>query len=139
MPDIELQIILADDDDDDRSFFKEALLQATPDVQLITVEDGEELMGYLEEKENPPPPHIIFLDINMPYKNGKQCLREIRNNRNFDEVPVIMISTSNYATEIEETYKSGANLFLQKHRFFDDDIKNAFSIYPETGLCMTGR
>jgi CheY-like chemotaxis protein len=68
-------------------------------------------------------PDIIFLDINMPCVDGKQCLKEIRNNKELDKVPVVMFSTSNHEKDIEETFKNGANLYVSKPSFFIDQVK----------------
>ena len=115
-----IHILLADDDDDDRMFFQEALNEMAMTAILITVEDGEKLMDVLSTMDNPPPPHLIFLDINMPRKNGKECLEEIRGNKKFDNIPVIMFSTSTYRGDIDETYQKGANLYIPKSLFYSD-------------------
>jgi DNA-binding response OmpR family regulator len=117
-----LHILLADDDADDRAFFREALILAALHAELITVEDGKQLMDYLTTIDVPPPPDIIFLDINMPYKNGKACLREIRNNQKFNNVPVIMFSTSSHHKDIDDAYTNGANMYICKSDFFDDEV-----------------
>ena len=117
-----LEIFLADDDADDRSLFEEAVLETKSLVKLTTVESGSQLMELLSEINEPPPPDLIFLDINMPGKTGKVCLREIRSNRKFDRVPIIMFSTSSFHYDIDETYKNGANLYVCKSVFFEDEI-----------------
>lgn len=125
-----IEILLADDDADDRAFFREALEESGIPSKLTTVVDGEKLTLYLSKIENPPPPDVIFLDINMPYKDGKACLREIRNDEKFRHVPVIMFSTSTYAGDIEETYESGASLYISKADFFENEssmLKKLFS------------
>jgi len=118
-----VQILLADDDEDDRNFFREALSAADIVAELKTVVDGIELTDYLTTIKNPPPPDIIFLDINMPFKNGKTCLREIRNNQNYNSIPVVMFSTSSHDKDVEDTYSEGANLYIYKDEFFEDEIK----------------
>jgi len=125
-----IRILLAEDDPDDRQFFQEALTEAQISSKLTTVEDGLQLTKYLAEADGQTP-DIIFLDINMPYKNGKECLKEIRSNSSFKHVPVIMFSTSSYKTDIEETFANGANMYVSKPVFFDDVVtilKQIFSL-----------
>lgn len=111
-------ILLADDDEDDRNLFKELLSELSISAFLMTVEDGEKLMGLLSMLPASPPPHLIFLDINMPRKNGIECLAEIRSNPKFDNVPVFMFSTSVDLQDIDVTYENGANLYIPKSLFF---------------------
>lgn len=126
-----LHILLADDDADDRLFFEEALTEIPISSRLTTFEDGQKLMDFLSEKQHPVPPDLIFLDINMPCKNGKVCLKEIRSNRKFEDVPIIMFSTSSRQRDIDEAYSDGANLYISKSIFFEDDVnilKRLFAI-----------
>lgn len=118
------QILLADDDWDDRTMFREALEETSSEVELVTVEDGLQLMKYLAAVQQPPPPNIIFLDINMPGKTGDQCLKEIRSNEKFNDTPVVMFSTSSHHHDIDRTYSAGANMYVSKSIFFQDDIRN---------------
>jgi CheY-like chemotaxis protein len=117
-----LQIVLADDDADDRSLFREAVMKISAGTELVTVEDGQELMDYLDDIEHPPPPHIIFLDINMPCKTGDVCLKEIRTREKFRNVPIVMFSTSSHPPDINESYESGANMYVSKSVFFEDEV-----------------
>jgi len=117
-----IKILLADDDEDDKMFFEDALKEANPKTQLKTVDDGQQLMKYLAEVDGNHP-DIIFLDINMPCKNGKECLKEIRSNKELDEVPVVMFSTSDHEKDVEETFQNGANLYISKPVFFADQVK----------------
>ncbi|MDB5228930.1 MAG: response regulator with Che-like receiver domain [Bacteroidota bacterium] len=105
-------ILLADDDADDRFLFKEAV-DETKDVVLVTVKDGMELMNKLT-KANGELPDAIFLDLNMPFKNGHECLREIKDNEKLKSIPVIIYSTSTNKAQIDSTYKDGANLYIPK-------------------------
>ncbi len=89
----QLQILLADDDKDDRFLFREALSELPIFTNLETVPDGEQLMNYLNEHTDKLP-HVLFLDLNMPRKNGFECLSEIKHNEKLKELPVIMFSTS---------------------------------------------
>ena len=125
-----IEILLADDDADDRAFFREALEESGIPSKLTTVVDGEKLTNYLSTIKTPPPPDVIFLDINMPYKDGKACLREIRKNDKFRNIPIIMFSTSTYAGDIEETFEDGASLYISKADFFENEtsmLKKLFS------------
>ena len=105
-------IVLADDDEDDRYFFREALNQISVDMVLLTEVDGARLMQALHTLADLP--QLIFLDLNMPYKNGKECLIEIKSTDHLKHIPVIIFSTSCHFRDIEETYGGGANLFIQK-------------------------
>ncbi len=105
-------IVLADDDEDDRYFFREALSQISADITLFTEVDGVRLMNGLLNIVNLP--QLIFLDLNMPYKNGKECLVEIKSTDHLKNIPVIIFSTSCHFRDVEETYDGGANLYIQK-------------------------
>ncbi|CAN5337845.1 hypothetical protein BH09BAC1_BH09BAC1_00510 [soil metagenome] len=115
-------ILLADDDEDDRMFFKQALSQSKTNIHLDEVEDGQQLTEYIAKIESPPPPDVIFLDINMPYKNGKECLQVIRANKKFISVPIIMFSTSTRLKDIEDTFADGANMYVPKSVFYKHDF-----------------
>jgi len=105
-------ILLADDDKDDRFLFREALREVRNDIHLLTAEHGKALMEMLFHATILP--DLILLDINMPFKNGKECLIEIKNDRILSEIPVIMYSTSSNPRDIEDTYRAGANLYIEK-------------------------
>jgi CheY-like chemotaxis protein len=116
---ITLNVLLADDDIDDRFFFSNALDEISIKSNLISVQDGEELMNYLyENTENLP--DILFLDLSMPRKTGFECLSEIRENLKFNKMPIIMLSTSysqdlNYEQSIVKLlYNIGAQEFIRK-------------------------
>ncbi len=91
-------IILADDDDDDSMLFKEALSKVASSITVSLAEDGQKLINYLNTLSIPD---MIFLDLNMPRKNGLECLKEIRSDDKFDHIPVIMYSTSQSKKDIE--------------------------------------
>ena len=111
------KIFLAEDDADDRMFFEDVLKEVSVNTNLVIADDGVELMNVLGETV-PPPPDIIFLDLNMPRKNGFECLKEIRDTAKLREIPVIIFSTSNNAQAIDKTYSLGANYYMQKPRSF---------------------
>ena len=108
-----LSILMCDDNDDDRFFFKEALQQVAMLSTLTVVNNGEELMDYLS-KNVQQLPGVIFLDLNMPRKNGFECLQEIKESKVFNKIPVIILSTTNYSDAIDTTYKAGAFLYIIK-------------------------
>lgn len=121
----QLNILLADDDSDDCLFFKKALDDLQLSVQLTIVNDGEELMNYLfENSENLP--DVLFLDLNMPRKNGFESLCEIKENEKLKNLPVVMFSTSfprdpNYEKDMrEQLFRIGAYHFIRKTHDFRD-------------------
>jgi len=105
-------IILAEDDEDDSQFFEEALRSIDDAPSLIKARDGVELTDLL--KDGSRLPDLIFLDLNMPRKNGAQCLSEIRAEKDLQHLPVVVLSTSNSKNIIDSMYQSGANLYVQK-------------------------
>jgi CheY-like chemotaxis protein len=108
-----LNILLADDDIDDCLFFKEALEELDLPTQLSTVHDGEQLMQHLTAKTNEPP-HVLFLDLNMPRKNGVACLDEIKHSKRLRALPVIIFSTSYDEHIADQLYQQGAHYYICK-------------------------
>lgn len=121
-----IQIVLADDDTDDAFLFNEAIEELTFTVELTIVTDGEQLMHRLQN-EKIPLPHIIFLDINMPRKNGLECLSEIRVDKRLQDLPVIMFSTSFDEELVNQLYINGADYYIQKPSGFDA-LKNVIHL-----------
>lgn len=111
-------ILLADDDRDDRDLFAEAMTLVDPAIALIMASDGEELMDLLV-KENIRP-DLIFLDLNMPRKNGKECLAEIEMHAELSKIPVVIYSTSLNPVDLDETYHMGAESFFRKPNSFEE-------------------
>ncbi|MBF6608280.1 MAG: response regulator [Flavobacterium sp.] len=111
------RILLADDDEDDRNFFRDAIHAVKMETTLISVSNGEELMDYLENKDNPLP-HILFLDLNMPCKSGLDCLTEIRNNPRLRNLTIAIYSTSGSEDDIENTFLAGAHVYIRKPKDF---------------------
>lgn len=107
------KILLAEDDEDDFHLFGEAVGEFDKMIQLIWVKDGEELMKRLT-RDKAELPDVIFLDINMPRKNGFECLTAIRQDEALKHLPVIIFSTSNDKALITWMYNAGANLYLCK-------------------------
>jgi CheY-like chemotaxis protein len=131
-----LNIYLADDDPDDQELFSNSLEIINAGCQLFVFRDGEVLMNHLNEK-NHAIPDMLFLDVNMPRKTGKECLAEIRNNPDLKDIPVIIFTTSGQDTEIAEAYQLGANLFVVKPCMFDplvNIIRRVLSLYVNRQL-----
>ncbi|WP_029272878.1 response regulator [Flavobacterium sp. KJJ] len=107
-------LLLADDDEDDCSFFREALDELSLPVSLVTVNDGVQLMDYLKANAPNNLPDILFLDLNMPRKNGHECLREIKEIDDFQNLAVIIFSTSLDTEIVDLMYSKGATYYIRK-------------------------
>lgn len=108
---------MADDDEDDRLFFKEAFEEIKIKTKVSTVNDGVELMNYLNNPANALP-DILFLDLNMPLKNGMECLKEIRGSAALKDISIAIYSTSASEEDIERTFVKGANVYIKKPNDF---------------------
>jgi len=109
----QLNILLADDDTDDCFFFKEALDELLLSTNLTVVNDGEQLMQLLISETNEFP-DVLFLDLNMPRKNGFECLSEIKLSKKLNQLPVIIFSTSFEQEVVNQLYQNGAQYFIRK-------------------------
>jgi CheY-like chemotaxis protein len=109
----QLNVLLADDDADDRYFFNKALNKISASSHLTTVEDGEQLMNYLT-KNSGRLPDILFLDLNMPRRNGMECLAKIKTSKALKDLPVIIYSTSLYDEMAAVLYDNGAHYYIKK-------------------------
>lgn len=109
-------VLIADDDDDDYQIFSAAVNELSIQIVLDRSEDGDALMAFLKNEI----PDILFLDILMPCKDGRACIREIRANKRFDELPVITYSSLKQVDTIEFFYREGANLFVIKPSSFKE-------------------
>ncbi|MES2332078.1 MAG: response regulator [Bacteroidota bacterium] len=113
-----IQLLLADDDIDDCDLFKEALEELQLSTELNIVHNGEQLMQLLEEKAGVLP-KVLFLDLNMPKKNGFECLAEIKKNDNLKNLPVIIFSTSFDRDIVNLLFDKGAHYYISKPNEFD--------------------
>lgn len=111
-------IILADDDEDDRLFFTDAFSELKINTKVATFKDGVELMNYLNNPDSILP-NILFLDLNMPKKNGIECLHEIKSDDRFKDIAIAIYSTSSSEEDIEETFVCGANIYIKKPSDFN--------------------
>jgi CheY-like chemotaxis protein len=118
-------ILMADDDADDRLLAKDALTECRLANDLHFVENGEELMDYLLRRgkygqiTDSPRPGLILLDLNMPKKDGREALREIKTDPELRKIPVVVLTTSKADTDIGRIYELGANSFISKPVTFD--------------------
>ena len=108
-----IHIILADDDEDDRLLCTDAFDELKINTKVNTFNDGVELMDYLNA-EDAVLPNVLFLDLNMPKKNGIECLYEIKRDDKFNDIAIAIFSTSSSEEHIEETFVQGANIYIKK-------------------------
>jgi CheY-like chemotaxis protein len=121
-------VLVADDDTDDQFMLKEAFASLKFDKEIRTVENGEELLDYLNKKgkyddENLPFPKLILLDLNMPKVDGRQCLRMIKESPEFCKIPIIIFSTSNNPEDISQSYELGANSYIIKPYSYNELVE----------------
>lgn len=120
-----ITILLADDDEDDRLLAEDALEESRLANTLKFVEDGEELMDYLHQRGEwaepgaAPRPGLILLDLNMPRKDGRQALKEIKGDPELRNIPVVILTTSKAEEDILRSYDLGVNSFITKPVTFD--------------------
>jgi len=132
-----IKILMADDDPDDRLMTKEALDEARLANELYFVEDGEELMDFLYHRgdyadlDTSPRPGLILLDLNMPKKDGREALAEIKADSDLRQIPIVVLTTSQAEEDIYRTYDLGVNSFITKPVSFEGlvDIIKGLAIY----------
>ena len=126
-----IQILLAEDNPDDIELTVEALKDSRVRNRLIVVKDGEEAISYLQGKgkyQHALRPDLILLDLNMPKKNGRDVLREIKNDPRLKRIPVVILTTSQAEEDIAHTYDLHANCYITKPVDFNQFLKVVKSI-----------
>jgi len=124
-----ITILIADDDADDRMMASEALAESRLANDLRFVEDGEELLDYLYQRgrfaagDASPRPGLILLDLNMPRKDGREALREIKSDPALRSIPVVVLTTSKAEEDIYRTYDLGVNSFITKPVLFESLVE----------------
>jgi CheY-like chemotaxis protein len=124
-----IHILVAEDDEDDKLLIIKAFERTLPKEKVTCVEDGEALLRYLKRMppydnlDLYPNPDIILLDLNMPRKDGKEALAEIKANDNLKMIPVIIFTTSNNEEDIKATYKMGSSSFITKPSSFEGLVR----------------
>lgn len=122
-------ILVADDDEDDREMMRDAFTSSRVKNPLMFVEDGVDLLAYLERTgrfaapESSPRPMLIVLDLNMPRKDGREALAEIKRNPLLRHIPVVVLTTSEAADDVIASYQSGANSYIAKPATFDELVR----------------
>jgi CheY-like chemotaxis protein len=121
-----VHILMADDDEDDREATRKAFERHRLANDFATVVDGEELMAYLRREppyERAPRPGLILLDLNMPRKDGREALREIKADPALRPIPVVVLTTSSEEEEIARSYDLGANSYITKPVNFEGLVR----------------
>jgi CheY-like chemotaxis protein len=129
-------ILLADDDRDDSILFQDILDELPLSTHLTTVYNGEQLMQLLNETEEQLP-DVLFLDLNMPRKNGFECLSEIKHSEKLKLLPVIIFSTSYEPEVVSLLYKNGAQYYIRKPNSYSQlkkVIHHALTLTENTGM-----
>ena len=121
---ISVSILVADDDSDDSMMIEDALRENRVANKLHFVRDGEELMDYLLNRGQfmgavRPSPSLIFLDLNMPKKDGREALAEIKAHPVLKSIPVVVLTTSSAEEDVYRTYNLGVNSFITKPATFE--------------------
>jgi CheY-like chemotaxis protein len=113
-------ILVAEDDSDDRLLAQDAFKEIGANLDVQFVEDGVELLDYLHRRNkfaapaSAPRPGLIILDLNMPRKDGREALKEIKANPEWQRIPVVVLTTSAAETDVAKVYSLGANSFISK-------------------------
>ncbi len=124
-----ITILVAEDDPDDRMLMKEALEENRLANNLHFVGDGEELMDYLNhrgqyaDEQASPRPSLILLDLNMPRKDGREALQEIKVSPELRQIPIVVLTTSKAEEDILRTYDLGVSSFIAKPVTFDSMVE----------------
>lgn len=122
-------ILIADDDEDDRLLARDALAEVPQRCDLRFVEDGEKLLDYLYRRgeyadpARSPRPGLILLDLNMPRKDGREALREIKRDPQFQQIPIVIFTTSKAEEDVIRGYELGVNSFVTKPVIFSSLVE----------------
>lgn len=126
-----IKVLIAEDQETDAFFVEQAFGQSNVENQVFWVKDGQEVMDFLNkagEFVSSPRPDLIFLDINMPRKDGHETLHDIKTNESFKAIPVIMMSGSQAMDDVVKSYENHANAYVSKSNGFDDMLQFVESI-----------
>ena len=124
-----LVLLMADDDEDDCQLLELAFRDTEIAGEIFFVGDGRELLEYLQHEgeysdpEKAPRPDLILLDLNMPRKDGREALKEIKSNPYLESIPVVILTTSKEKRDVDYCYRTGACSFVTKPLLYEDSIK----------------
>src|SRR5215216_5563245 len=122
-------ILIVDDDTDDREIIRDAFMSNHKNHrEYVFMENGEKLIEYLESADNDTMPSLIMLDLNMPGKDGREVLQEIKNDIRFRQIPTIVFTTSGSQKDRQTAYDMGANCFITKPDTFNKLVELTSSI-----------
>jgi CheY-like chemotaxis protein len=125
-------VLMVDDDEDDLLLAQDALAEAQLALRFAYVRNGEEILDYLYQRgefANASHPNLIFLDLNMPKKDGWEALTEIKANPEFRHIPIIVFTTTRSANEIQQVYRLGASSFIVKPGSFEKMVELFKTVY----------
>lgn len=138
-----ITILLAEDDEEDRYLISEALDEGRVPNHLYMVEDGEQLMDYLfrrgqyTDKEQWPEPDLILLDLNMPRKDGREVLEEVKEIPDFRHIPIVVLTTSRAEEDVFRSYHMGVSGFVTKPVTFRELMETMKTIGAYWGKVST--
>ncbi|RYZ22626.1 MAG: response regulator [Chitinophagaceae bacterium] len=116
-------IVIVDDDADDREIIRDAFVSTIEEQEYVFIENGDRLLEYLEQQAEKSVPSLIMLDLNMPGKDGRETLKEIKSNTRFQHIPTIVFTTSSSHRDKQTVYDMGANCFITKPDTFNKLIE----------------
>ena len=122
-------IIIVDDDLDDREILRDAFLMSHKEAQFLLFENGDQLLKYLTSIPDTSAPSLVMLDLNMPGKDGRETLREIKSSKKFHSIPVVVFTTSSSPRDKQLVYETRANCFVTKPDTFNKlvELTNALT------------
>jgi CheY-like chemotaxis protein len=121
-------ILIVDDDADDREIVRDAFMNIEKDFEYVFLENGDKLVEYLNDHSNGHAPALILLDLNMPGKDGRESLKEIKSDKRYCHIPTIVFTTSSSHRDKQASYELGANCFITKPDTFNKLTELAGSI-----------
>lgn len=130
-----IYVMLADDSPDEHFLFIHTVKGIDKSITVTTAMNGEDLLDKLGKVTQLP--DLIFLDINMPLKNGKESLADIRSDVRLQDIPIVIYSTSDEKRDIDETFALGADMYLKKPQDFlelEDILKGVLMVFNEDGF-----
>ncbi len=122
------RILIVDDDADDREIIRDAFMSSLEEQEYIFIENGDKLLDYLQQNNTAESPSLIMLDLNMPGKDGRETLKEIKSDARYHHIPTIVFTTSSSFRDKQMVYDLGANCFITKPDTFNKLIEMTTSI-----------